>query len=119
MAFLSFVLALTLFAAPPAAALVLWLWVRRLHEREGLPRFARWSAYTLVGVAGVISLGTVARLIESVLAVRAPGSSAAERQKILASGLAEAVYNGAFAALLVGIGALWVGFVRWRASRRA
>jgi hypothetical protein len=28
------------------------------------------------------------------------------------------MYNGAFGVLLVVIGAIWVGFVRWRASRR-
>jgi hypothetical protein len=117
-ALLSLVLALGIFAVPPAAALGLWLWVRRLQQREGLPRFARWSTYTLIGVAGMITVGTVISLIQSVRAVRAPGLSAAQKQSILASGIAEAMYNGTFALLLVVIGALWLGFVTWRASRR-
>jgi hypothetical protein len=112
------VLALGIFAVPPAAVLGLWLWVRRLQRRVGLPRFAKWSSYTLIGVAGVITIGTVVVLIQSVLAVRAPGLSAAQKQSILASGIAEAFYNGVFGVLLVVIGVLWVGFVRWRASRR-
>ena len=116
-ALLSLALALAIFAVPPAATVGLWLWVRRLQRRAGLPRFARWSTYTLVSVAGVITVGTVVGLIQSVLAVRAPGLSAAQKQSILASGIAEAMYNGAFAVLLVVIGAIWLAFVRWRASR--
>jgi hypothetical protein len=51
-----------------------------------------------------------------VVAFREPGLSAAQKQSLLASGIAEAMYNGAFGVLLVVVGALWVGFVRWRAS---
>jgi hypothetical protein len=114
----TFALALGMFAIPPSATVGLWLWVRRLQQRADLPRFARWSTYTLVGVAGMITVGTVVGLTQSVIAVRAPGLSAAQKQSILASGIAEATYNGAFSVLLVVIGAIWIGFVRWRASRR-
>ena len=111
------VLALGIFAVPPVAAVALWFWVRRLQRRAGLPRFAGWSTYALIGVAGMITIGTVVGLIQSIIAVRAPGLSAAQKQSVLASGIAEAMYNGAFTVLLVVIGAIWVGFVRWRASR--
>ena len=111
-------LALGIFAVPPVAAVVLWFWVRRPQRRAALPPFARWSTYTLIGVAGMITVGTLVGLIQSVMAVRAPGLSAPQKQSILASGIAEAMYNGAFAVLLVVIGAIWVGFVRWRVSRR-
>ena len=57
------------------------------------------------------TVGTVVGLIQSVIAVRAPGLSAAQKQSILAGGIAEATYNGAFGVLLVVIGATWVGFV--------
>jgi hypothetical protein len=117
-ALFSLALALGVFAVPPGAAFGLWLWVQRLHRRGGLPRFARWSTYTLVGVAAMITVGTVVGLIQSVIGVRAPGLGAGQKQSILASGVAEAAYNGAFGVLLVVIGAIWVGFVRWRASRR-
>ena len=72
----------------------------------------------LVGVAGMITIGTLVGLIQSVIAVRAPDLSAAQKQSILASGIAGAMYNGAFAVLLVVIGATWIGFFTWRASRR-
>lgn len=111
-------LALGIFAVPPATTVGLWLWVQRLQRRVGLPRFARWTAYVLVGVAAMITVGTVVGLIQAVIAVRAPGLSAAQKQSILASGIAEAMYNGAFVALLVLIGAIWIGFFAWRASRR-
>ncbi len=118
MALLGLALVLGIFAVPPAMTVGLWLWVRRLQQRGALPRFARWTAYVLVGVAGVIAVGTVVGLIQSVVAVRAPGMSAAQKQSVLASGVAEAMYNGAFGVLLVVIGAIWIGFVRWRAFRR-
>lgn len=111
-------LAFGIFAVPPGAAFGLWLWVQRLQRRGGLPRFARWSTYTVVGVAAMITVGTVVGLIQSVIAVRAPDLSVGQKQSILASGIAEATYNGAFGMLLVMVGATWVGFVRWRASRR-
>jgi len=117
-ALLSLALAFGIFAVPPAATVGLWLWIQRLQRRVGLPRCARWTAYVLVGVSGVITVGTVVGLIQSVIAVRAPGLSAAQKQSILASGIAEAMYNGAFGVLLVVIGAIWIGFVRLRASRR-
>ena len=117
-ALLSLALALGIFAVPPAAAVGLWLWVRRRQWRAGLPRFAQRTAYVLVGIAAMITIGTVVDLIQSVIAVRAPGLSAAQKQSILASGIAEAMYNGAFAVLLVVIGAVWVGFFAWRSSRR-
>jgi hypothetical protein len=113
-----FLLALALFAVPPAGAIGLWIWVRRLHRRVGLPRFARFSTYTLGGVAGILTVGTVAGLVQSMMAIRAPGLSAADKQRILASGVAEALYNGEFGVLLVLVGAIWVAFVRWRGSRR-
>ena len=56
---LNFALALGIFAVPPAAAVRLWLWVRRRQRRAHLPRFARWTANVLVGVAGMITIGTV------------------------------------------------------------
>ena len=46
-----FVLALGILAVPPVAAVGLWLWVRRLQRRAGLPRFARWSSYTIIGAS--------------------------------------------------------------------
>jgi hypothetical protein len=117
-ALFSLALVLGVFAVPPAAAVGLWLWTQRVNRRDGLPRFARWSTYTLVGVAGVISAGTVVGLIQSVIALRAPGMSAAQKQSVVANEVAEAMYSGAFGVLLVVVGALWVGFVRWGASRR-
>ena len=118
MAVFGLVLAIGIFAVPPAATLGLWLWVRRLEARAGLPRFARWSTYTLIGVAGMISVGTLVGLIQSIIAVRAPGVGAAQKQSVLASGIAEAMYNGAFAVLLIVTGAIWVGFVRRRKETR-
>jgi hypothetical protein len=75
----------------------------------GLPRFGRWTAYVLVGINGVITLATVVGLVRSVTAVREPGLSAAQKQSVLASGIAEATYNGAFGVLLVAISAIWRG----------
>jgi enoyl-CoA hydratase/carnithine racemase len=43
---------------------------------------------------------------------------AAEKQRVVASDIALATYNGAFGLLFVLIGAIWVGFVTWRVSRR-
>ena len=56
----------------------------------------------LLGVPGlaktklVDTLGTVLGLIHTFGAVSAPGLSAADRQRVLASGIAEAMYNTAF-----------------------
>src|SRR5579862_5597209 len=55
------------------------------------------SLWSLANIATLVGLlGTVLGLIHTFGAVAAPGLSAADRQKILASGIAEAMYNTAF-----------------------
>ncbi|MFO0678643.1 MAG: MotA/TolQ/ExbB proton channel family protein [Polyangiaceae bacterium] len=55
------------------------------------------SLWSLANIATLIGLlGTVLGLIHTFGAVSAPGLSAADRQRILASGIAEAMYNTAF-----------------------
>ena len=55
------------------------------------------SLWSLANIATLIGLlGTVLGLIHTFGAVAAPGLSAADRQRILASGIAEAMYNTAF-----------------------
>src|SRR6201989_3311444 len=50
-----------------------------------------WSLATIATLVGL--LGTVLGLIHTFGAVSAPGLSAADRQRILANGIAEAMYN--------------------------
>jgi biopolymer transport protein ExbB len=55
------------------------------------------SLWSLANIATLVGLlGTVMGLIHTFGAVSAPGLSAADRQRILASGIAEAMYNTAF-----------------------
>lgn len=55
------------------------------------------SLWSLANIATLIGLlGTVFGLIHTFGAVAAPGISAADRQRILANGIAEAMYNTAF-----------------------
>ena len=55
------------------------------------------SLWSLANIATLVGLlGTVLGLIHTFDAVGAPGLSAAQRQQILASGIAEAMYNTAF-----------------------
>ena len=55
------------------------------------------SLWSLANIATLVGLlGTVLGLIHTFGAVSAPGLSAADRQRILASGIAEAMYNTAF-----------------------
>jgi biopolymer transport protein ExbB/TolQ len=55
------------------------------------------SLWSLANIATLIGLlGTVFGLIHTFGAVSAPGLSAADRQRILANGIAEAMYNTAF-----------------------
>ncbi len=55
------------------------------------------SLWSLANIATLVGLlGTVLGLIHTFGAVAAPGLSAADRQRILASGIAEAMYNTAF-----------------------
>jgi biopolymer transport protein ExbB/TolQ len=55
------------------------------------------SLWSLANIATLIGLlGTVAGLIHTFAAVGAPGLTAADRQRILAAGIAEAMYNTAF-----------------------
>jgi biopolymer transport protein ExbB/TolQ len=55
---------------------------------------ALWSLANIATLVGL--LGTVSGLINTFAAVGAPGLSAADRQRILAGGIAEAMYNTAF-----------------------
>jgi len=55
------------------------------------------SLWSLANIATLVGLlGTVLGLIHTFGAVSSPGLSAADRQRILASGIAEAMYNTAF-----------------------
>src|SRR3978361_1138848 len=55
------------------------------------------SLWSLANIATLVGLlGTVFGLIHTFTAVGAPGLSAAQRQSILANGIAEAMYNTAF-----------------------
>src|ERR1700722_2291751 len=55
------------------------------------------SLWSLANIATLVGLlGTVLGLIHTFGAVAAPGLSTADRQRILASGIAEAMYNTAF-----------------------
>jgi hypothetical protein len=55
------------------------------------------SLWSLANIATLVGLlGTVLGLIHTFGAVAAPGLSAADKQRVLASGIAEAMYNTAF-----------------------
>ena len=55
------------------------------------------SLWSLANIATLVGLlGTVLGLIHTFGAVSAPGLSAADRERVLASGIAEAMYNTAF-----------------------
>lgn len=112
------IVALMLFAVPAAAAVGLSVWMRRHERRAPLPRYAKWIAYTLIGVVGVITIGTLLGLVHWILAFNASGLSAADRQRILASGIAEAMYNGGVGVVFAVFSASWITFVGWRTSRR-
>lgn len=79
--------------------------------------YARWakilgSAVLLFGV-----LGSASGLVHTYAAVAAVGFSASDKQRILSNGIAEAVYNLAFALVLGGSGVL-LGFLGRRESER-
>ena len=66
------------------------------------------SLWSLANIATLVGLlGTVLGLIHTFGAVSAPGLSAADRQRILANGIAEAMYN---TALGLGIAVLCMFF---------
>jgi biopolymer transport protein ExbB/TolQ len=62
---------------------------------------ALWSLANIATLVGL--LGTVLGLIHTFGAVSAPGLSAADRQRILANGIAEAMYNTALGLLIAVI----------------
>ena len=67
----------------------------RSSSRRAREAASAWL-WTLANIATLVGLlGTVLGLIHTFGAVSAPGLSAADRQRILANGIAEAMYNTA------------------------
>lgn len=78
-------------------------------------RIARICRILLFVVIGVTLGGTLLGLLRSVIALHASGLSAADKQRILASGIAEAFYNTVFAAGLILVCLLLALWARRRA----
>lgn len=104
------VLVVVAFNAGLAYAFIAWgRWLSRTYDA---PRWLRWS--------GVIpsALWLVLLLLSALSFMRAfdmpPGSSAADRQRILANAIAEGMYNALFAMVTQLAGGATLLFLTWR-----
>jgi hypothetical protein len=107
-------LGLVLLAAPLDALLALLLWARWLRRRTTAPRFVSWVSYVLLALAAVPA---AAGLVAATLGVHHAMShdiSPADRQRVLASGIAEAFYDGVLTGALAAVVALWLLLGTWR-----
>ena len=57
MPFVTLAIALAALMGPPLATLVLGVWLQRLRDHNALPRYARITAYTLLGVSVLVTFG--------------------------------------------------------------
>lgn len=97
-----------------AAAVGLVRWSRFIARCHGAPRWIRH-----VGPVGVVAmsvglLGTVLGLMHAFSAVSAPGLSAADRQRVLSNGIAEAMYNTAIGLGVAGLCVVLLLVLTWR-----
>lgn len=105
---------MVVFIAPAAPLVPLFFWSRWLGRRTAAPRYGPWAAYVL------LSLGALATITGPVVAVvgvpRVTGSdiSPVDRQRVLASGIAEAFYDGMLIVAVALVVALWLLFGTWR-----
>ncbi len=103
----------------------LFLWARWIRSCTGAPSYAARVGQALPVITAAVPLLTpllfVAGTIFSLHAVASAQLTAAQRQSVLASSVAEAFYDGLFVWLLgVVLSTLWLGYVtwRWRGSTR-
>jgi hypothetical protein len=95
---------------PLAAAAGTALWTRWLVRATSAPRWAAWTAWALVAVTGFVILwGVVAFAHRFVSTLGDESLSPQDRQRLLASGIAEAFYEEVVALGLTVVAALWLG----------
>ncbi len=105
-----------LLVIPLAAVIGIGLWTRGLRRRGTVPRFAIHTAYGFVVLSGAI-VAVAAGLVLVALAGRG-GDTAVKRAAALATGISEALNNGALGLLVAMVGAAWLGFCTWRWRKR-
>jgi hypothetical protein len=104
-----------LVAAVPAALLVaLFSWTRWLQGQTGPSRYALWAAYLLLTLGAVQAVREAMRAGVAVLSAVSQDISSIDRQRLLANGIAAAMYNGMLTAAVAIAVTLWLLFCTWR-----
>lgn len=104
-----------LIAAVPAAFLVaLFSWARWLRRQTSKPPYAPWAAYLLLTLAAVQAVRGLEGAAVAILRIVSRDISLADRQHVLASGIAEAMYGGMLTVVVAAAVALWLLFFTWR-----
>ena len=102
------------FVAPAGVLALLFFWARWLGHRTAAPRYGAWVAYVPLVLAVVATIAGTVGAVVGVLRAMAGDISPADRQRVLASGVAEAFYDGVLIVVLAVVVALWLLFGTWR-----
>ena len=84
----------------------LLFWGRWLGGKYGAPRWVRWVGWPIAAVWAVTGALAVHRLIEGFGALEAGAADPAQKARVLAEGISEAMHVA-----LLGIGVIVAGFV--------
>jgi hypothetical protein len=107
------------FVAPAGVLALLFFWARWLGHRTAAPRYGAWVAYVPLVLGLVATIAGPVGAVVGVLRVMAGDISPADRQRVLASGVAEAFYDGVLTMALAAVVTLWLLFGTWRWHWRA
>jgi hypothetical protein len=109
-------LALAALAFVAAALLLpLLLWERWLRRRTAAPRYAARLTEALLGLGALTMMFAMVSAVQALRVVRAEAfESGAEKARVLAEAIAEAMNCGALLFLIALVVALWLLFATWR-----
>jgi hypothetical protein len=98
--------------APAGLLAALVAWVRWLRRRTGAPRFVAFVAYAMMVLAVVFAVSSAVSIL---VTMRLDDCKwATDRARMLANGIAEAIYGGALVLTIELVAALWLVFATWR-----
>jgi hypothetical protein len=112
--FLGDLLLVVVFVAPAGLLVPLFIWARWLGGRTGAPRYWPWAAYVPLTLGAVATLSGPVVAVVGVLRAMSRDTSPVDRQRVLASGIAQAFYDGVLIVALTVVVALWLLFGTWR-----
>ncbi len=104
---------------PPASVASLAVWARRFGRRVGVPRFAAWVAYALVGLAGLtIATGLALGIVAAFGGLSDESAGTSDRARRLGEGISEVMNCSVLGVALAGLCAGWLLFWRGRMRRQ-